>query len=241
MTSTTIFPANMNANEQLSMELTIPFTEEDPAGKLPAFSGILDALPRQPILNSSWPDYGTDCSAWFSMLYSPQAFLLKFFIKNDFFKSVPRAVNQSVHLDNCVEFFVQFNDDACYYNIEFNCLGSGKMAYGAGNKNRKYISADGVGNILTSTHMEQKGDRFNWEMMLMIPVSSFEFHQLKPDKNLKCRGNFYKCGDLLPQPHFLTWSRIEAKRPNFHSPAFFKPIHLSEKSINNILAKNCVR
>ena len=35
------------------------------------------------------------------------------------------------------------------------------------------------------------------------------------------KGNFYKCGDKLQTPHFLSWSPIGLERPMFHCPAFF--------------------
>ena len=35
------------------------------------------------------------------------------------------------------------------------------------------------------------------------------------------RANFYKCGDLLPRPHFLSWNAISLPRPDFHCPEFF--------------------
>lgn len=38
---------------------------------------------------------------------------------------------------------------------------------------------------------------------------------------LTLRGNFYKCGDLTSEPHYLSWAPITFPRPNFHLPAFF--------------------
>jgi hypothetical protein len=34
-------------------------------------------------------------------------------------------------------------------------------------------------------------------------------------------ANFYKCGDELPTPHFLSWNPIEWKEPSFHRPEQF--------------------
>ena len=235
MPHTTILHPAPTVPGELHRELTIPFIEEDPSGKLQAFSHILDALPAQPILNLSWPEYATNCRAWFRMVYTPQAFVLKYDIQNDFFQSTPRATNGPVHLDNCIEFFVQFGDDTSYYNIEFNCLGNGKMAYGEGNTNRHFVSPALVNRISTWVQSEQVKDRFNWEMILIIPVQVFEFHQLTLNSALQCRANFYKCGDLLPQPHFLTWNKITASHPNFHSPEAFGTIHLDKAAENNFL------
>ena len=35
------------------------------------------------------------------------------------------------------------------------------------------------------------------------------------------KGNFYKCGDETPRPHFGAWSPIENPTPDFHRPEFF--------------------
>ncbi len=36
------------------------------------------------------------------------------------------------------------------------------------------------------------------------------------------RGNFYKCGDKLPQPHWLSAFPIDTDIPNFHRPDCFR-------------------
>ena len=38
------------------------------------------------------------------------------------------------------------------------------------------------------------------------------------------RAHFYKCGDKLQQPHFLSWNAIGNPKPNFHLPQFFGTI-----------------
>ena len=29
-------------------------------------------------------------------------------------------------------------------------------------------------------------------------------------------GNFYKCGDETPHPHYLAWSALSSDHPDFH-------------------------
>ena len=41
------------------------------------------------------------------------------------------------------------------------------------------------------------------------------------DNGFTLRGNFYKCGDLTSEPHYLSWAPITFERPSFHLPAFF--------------------
>ncbi|HEX8038127.1 MAG TPA: carbohydrate-binding family 9-like protein [Chryseosolibacter sp.] len=37
--------------------------------------------------------------------------------------------------------------------------------------------------------------------------------------------DFYKCGDNLPEPHFITWNDVKAPKPDFHLPEFFGRIN----------------
>jgi len=39
-------------------------------------------------------------------------------------------------------------------------------------------------------------------------------------------ANFYKCGDGLSKPHYLSWKPIVAEKPDFHRPEFFSTIEL---------------
>ena len=55
----------------------------------------------------------------------------------------------------------------------------------------------------------------------MIPVSTFFLHKISGLGGRYLRANFYKCGDLLSKPHFLSWQPITLPKPDFHQPSFF--------------------
>ncbi len=40
-------------------------------------------------------------------------------------------------------------------------------------------------------------------------------------------ANFYKCGDKLTVPHFVTWNSIGTNKPDFHQPKFFGELYFS--------------
>jgi hypothetical protein len=61
----------------------------------------------------------------------------------------------------------------------------------------------------------------DWELSLVIPKEIFYPEITKTFDNVKAKGNFYKCGDCLQTPHFLSWNPIQSETPNFHLPAFF--------------------
>ena len=55
-------------------------------------------------------------------------------------------------------------------------------------------------------------------LALDIPASTFG---LETFAGLQARGNFYKCGDRLPVPHYLSWAPIGTPKPDFHRPEYF--------------------
>lgn len=72
-----------------------------------------------------------------------------------------------------------------------------------------------------------KDSNVAWTLTLIIPKDVFVYHQLASLHGQAGRANFYKCGDLLTDPHFTAWSNIRSPEPNFHLPEFFGAIQFS--------------
>ena len=64
--------------------------------------------------------------------------------------------------------------------------------------------------------------------VLVIPAECYFHHQITDLSGMTIRANFYKCGDKLQQPHFLSWNPISTPRPNFHVPQFFGTLELEK-------------
>jgi hypothetical protein len=60
-----------------------------------------------------------------------------------------------------------------------------------------------------------------WQITVAVPWNVFFKHNLNPASGTKMRGNFYKCGDELSVPHFVSWTKIKTEKPSFHNPEFF--------------------
>jgi hypothetical protein len=127
-----------------------------------------------------------------------------------------------------VEFFISFNDDEEYYNLEFNTIGTCKLNFGKNRNERLVISEELIktirflATIQNNTVSNSKG--IKWELALIIPVKVFSKHNIKSLSGKKCSGNFYKCGDDLPVPHFLCWNHIQSAEPDFHLRKYFGEI-----------------
>ena len=45
------------------------------------------------------------------------------------------------------------------------------------------------------------------------------FNKIEDLSGLEAKGNFYKCGDKLENPHYLSWEPVRTPDPNFHLPS----------------------
>ncbi|MBQ1647521.1 MAG: hypothetical protein II047_03470, partial [Bacteroidales bacterium] len=58
-------------------------------------------------------------------------------------------------------------------------------------------------------------------LKVFIPLKALWKSELKSLRGLHARANFYKCGDGLTVPHFVTWAPIATEKPDYHRPEFF--------------------
>ena len=128
--------------------------------------------------------------------------------------------------DSCLEFFLSAAaQDVRYINIELNpklCLYFG---FGTGNGDlMRILLPDGAKTLNAASERTANG----WDVTYEIPFQLLRlfFPDFAPSGTI--RGNFYKCGDLTAQEHYLAWNRVDAERPNFHLPEYFGELIFSE-------------
>ncbi|HWV71845.1 MAG TPA: carbohydrate-binding family 9-like protein [Pseudosphingobacterium sp.] len=173
---------------------------------------------------ANWKEYAYVPKVAFRMAYTADAILLKYSVKEKYIKANCLFPNEPVYKDSCVEFFVSF-DGEHYYNFEFNCIGTALVSYGTSQKEtRKRFSIELIDTIQTNSKIQCQHSGSSWELSIAIPIDIFTETNLKSLNGVKATANFYKCGDDLPVPHFLSWNEIKHPSPNFHLPAFFGEI-----------------
>ena len=126
--------------------------------------------------------------------------------------------------DSCVEFFSS-PDGKVYYNLECNCIGKVLLAKGESRHDRQPAPAEVLAKIERWASLGDKPFAEKkagpWEVCLIVPAEALN---LKSFDGLELKANFYKCGDLLETPHFLSYAPIDTPEPDFHRPEFFIPI-----------------
>jgi len=171
----------------------------------------------------NWKAYPYRPEALFRIAHTGEAILLDYRINESDIKAVCNQDGGRVWEDSCVEFFVSFSDE-CYYNIECNCIGKLLIGKGAGKEGRTPLPdallkrVDRWASLGRLPIENRSGD---WAVSLVIPKAVFYPDLSKTFDAIKAKGNFYKCGDCLPTPHFLSWNPIQNETPDFHRPEFF--------------------
>lgn len=150
---------------------------------------------------------------------------LKYYVKEKNILAQETRINGDVYKDSTVEFFISV-DGKNYYNFEFSCIGTPHVAHGPGRGNRTFVPAETVKEIqiestLGTEPFAEKSGKFEWEMMIRIPLKCFAFDKIESLNGLKATANFYKCGDETSDPHFVSWNPIKTENPDYHCPQFF--------------------
>lgn len=160
----------------------------------------------------------------FQIAYDQESIYVHYHVQEEFVKAQYIRPNENIWEDSCVEFFISFDDRQTYYNFEFNVLGAGLIGYGTSDKaSRIRLTAEEILSVSTFTQVKNIQGNKTWDTILVIPISLFG---KKADElgGKTVQANFYKCGDSLPNPHFVAWNKIDFPKPNFHLPAFFGEI-----------------
>lgn len=150
---------------------------------------------------------------------------------------------EPVYKDSCVEFFVRPTDAPGYFNFEFNALGAllasyiedptrtadgfvkfTRLAPEVGEKVAVTSSWNGAVGVVDAGPVE-------WTLDALIPwtvLGAYCAIEGPPDPGSEWRGNFYKCGDETPHPHWGAWSDVGEKL-DFHQPGQFGRLHFGNR------------
>jgi hypothetical protein len=205
----------------------------DPFNGCDAIAEQLDRFEKYPIAELNWPLFPYQPAAAFALAYQEDFIFLKYYVSEIDIKTTYLVSNEPVYRDSCVEFFIAIGEDEKYYNFEFNCIGTCLAAYGANRLEREFLSKSLIQKIQHRSSFKLKDGLVNWGLTLVIPIEVFCHHSLKTLKGLTGKANFYKCGDDLPVPHFLSWNPIKTEEPDFHQPGFFGDILFNEDQEKN--------
>ena len=199
---------------------------EDHPGLAEISAGLdgLNDIHRIDVVNWDITAYKPDVA--FKIAYSKKEIYLKYFVSEKYVKAEKTGINQDVYEDSCVEFFVSPADDGIYYNLEFNSIGAFLIGSGTGRRDSKRIDPSIAAQLrclpdLGNKPFPERYGQQEWTLTVAIPVSLFFRHTIDSLEGREFRVNFYKCGDGLTEPHYLTWNPVHTEKPDFHRPEYF--------------------
>ena len=130
--------------------------------------------------------------------------------------------------DSCVEFFIAPDDSGYYYNFEFTCIGKLLLAHRPGREGAELAPLSVVDGVMSEASLGNVPfgliENSEWSLKVAIPISTLFKHNFKSWSQVKARCNIYKCGNNLPERHFVSCAPIDTPKPDFHRPEFFIPI-----------------
>ena len=208
---TTLFVKRIQCEEQLS-----------PADAGACLEAQSDELP---VDCTNWPQFPYHPRVRFRIGHIQAEIWLKFYVAETRIRARETVFNGAVSQDSAVEFFISF-DKANYYNFEFNCIGTAHLAYGPTRNNRRFVSPALVESMtiepsLGKQPFEEKSGVFEWTLMVKIPVQCFAFDRIATLSGRDASANFYKVGNGLSVPHYMTWRPVNTANPDYHRPEFF--------------------
>lgn len=179
-----------------------------------------ESIPQLEIDNQQWLE-PVDIAAHAQLGYSDEAFYVRMWAEEANVRAeYPESdLLAKTYEDSCLEFFISpVPGDSRYLNFEFNpnCAVGAEIGATKAGRTRLVRSDDPYNAAATRTEN-------GWEITYQVPFDLIR--QLYPDFSAESgttlRGNFYKCGNLTVQKHYLSWSPIESDTPNFHLPEYF--------------------
>lgn len=176
----------------------------------------------------NWNEYSYKPIVAFDIFRSEKTLYIRYFVKGFSLKAIYDTDDTDVHLDSCVEFFMQKTGEDSYLNFEFNCIGTCDAARRVSRDVKSSLTKEEYSSIRRYSSVEEnafneKKGIYEWELLVGIPLSLMGLDPANLPKKIK--GNFYKCADDTEYPHFVSWNPIDLPHPDFHCPKFFGDLY----------------
>ena len=158
-----------------------------------------------------------DISATAQVCYDEEALYVRLTANEKNIRAEYTGVLDAPCNDSCLEFFFSpiYGDDR-YFNIEYNpnCC----IYLGIGSGIHDLVRLVPGTDIPFGPKAVKTKD--GWEITYQVPFEFIRrfFPDFAPTSGTKMHGNFYKCGDLTVQPHYLCWNMITSDPVSFHRP-----------------------
>ena len=176
------------------------------------------AVPALQVANHLWlPSENIQMTAQFC--YDADAIYVRMQAVEAPIRAEHTAPLSQVFEDSCMEFFFSPEGDDRYLNVEANPNCCFLMGLGTCRADRVRVVPKK--QELLDACAQRTAD--GWVLTYRLPLTFLRvlFPALTLQSGTVLHANVYKCGDLTPAPHFLSWNPVEHPTPDFHRPQDF--------------------
>ncbi len=188
---------------------------------------IFATLPEHTIGCCNWPEqFPYTPEAAFRIFHDGKNVYIKFTVTENDIKAAVTEDQGRTWTDPCVEFFVSPQGNLDYYNFECTCIGKLLLAWHPADAPKEAANMNVINSVkrfpsLGTEPFEVRKGEHSWSVIEIIPATALFRSGIESFDGKEMGANFYKCGDELPTPHFLSWNPIEWAEPSFHRPEQF--------------------
>ena len=182
----------------------------------------LGSMATDTIASVNWPsEWPYAPQVRFRMAHNGERLFVRVEVEEEHIRATKTEPNTAVCEDSCVEMFVSLGEGHPYFNLELNCIGTMLAAHRMVRPAKTPLTAEQIASIVRRTSLEavpqdnKQGGA--WWLEMEIPFALLGAEGVPAT----LKANLYKCGDCLKTPHYLSWSPIEAPKPDFHRPEQF--------------------
>lgn len=179
-----------------------------------------------PINNIQWGYTGYNNEVYAQISYDDKGFNVKFTVceRNPLRNKTKHF--EHVHLDSCVEFFVNFTPEKSdkYINFETNANGVMNTAF----RRSRFDSVNLELKEIEEFDITPEIHEDYWTVSYKIGFDFIKKYYPEFDiKNCKyIKGNLYKCGEETAIEHYISYFPVGCDTPDFHRPEYFGKIEV---------------
>jgi len=159
------------------------------------------------------------------MSYDTANIYVIFRVHDRYVRCITKEPDGPVWKDAAVELF--FCPDTTqpdqYFNLEINCGGTALLGYRSNKPDKEDISTIEIAHSLPQIVDPEIKEPVVWTLEYRLPLKTLSkyCHITRPQKGVTWKVNFCKIAENNSNPHYMTWSPIDAPNPSFHMPQFF--------------------
>lgn len=195
---------------------------------VPGFDGDWCGIPAASIDTRPWEAGGPLPPAEGRIVFDGSRLLAELKSWETNLSVVTHETNGPVWEDSCIELFMNPapGRDSRYLNFELNAEGVMLLGFGKSRHDRSLLDFDPAVFAVKADvppHGAALWRKPFYTVRFAVPVSFLEglYGPLKLGRNSVINGNFQKCGEKTPSPHYGCWNPILTTLPDFHCPEYF--------------------